>query len=69
MVYWERKCVQRNEGAWVAIRKKNIFEPCLYLSFAFTCFIKCRSYFDASVTDNSAVGQKWILAMLWQWFI
>ena len=27
MVYWEirRKCVKRNEGAWLATRKKNIF--------------------------------------------
>ena len=26
-VYWERirKCVKRNEGAWLATRKKNIF--------------------------------------------
>ena len=27
VVYWERrrKCVKRNEGAWLATRKKNIF--------------------------------------------
>ena len=27
VVYWERRrnCVKRNEGAWLATRKKNIF--------------------------------------------
>ena len=29
VVYWKRrrKCVKRNEGAWLATRKKNIFGP------------------------------------------
>ena len=36
VVYWYRRmCANRNEGAWLATRKKAIFKPWIYLVFKY----------------------------------
>ena len=58
MVYWERRrmSVKRNEGAWLATRKKNIFlGPGFY-------FVSCKSKFSAfnrsfSIESKQATSQ------------